>query len=135
MALPSNLVIINDTDYTPYVQSTGLGWTRNDLDDESSGRTLDAVMHRKRVAQKRTLQIKMRRMNSGTIKQLCADLSPKTLFISYPDPEVFDTSVTPPVYTRSLQVYGTQVQATLVFGDQPGDVMYWDDISFQLTEV
>lgn len=119
-------------DYTAYVVSTGYGWQRNDLDDESSGRTLDGIMHRSRIAQKRVLQIKMRRMDNATYKQLLADLKPLTSKWTYVEP------AEPTNLTNSTKVgrfYNSQATGTLVFGDSGTNTLYWDEIQFQLTEV
>lgn len=135
----SNLLVTNldatpadPHDYTALVQSTGYGWQRNDLDDESSGRTLDGVMHRKRIAQKRVLQVKMRRMDGTTFKQLLADLQPVTSKWTYVEP-ADPTNLTN--ITKVGRFYNSQATGTLVFADGSDSTMYWDDVSFQLTEV
>ena len=119
-------------DYTAYVISSGYGWQRNDLDDESSGRTLDGVAHRKIVAEKRVLNIKMRRMDDAIFKQLCADLKPATSKWTYVEP------AEPTNLTNSTKVgrfYNSQATGTLVFGDGSTNKLYWDEVQFQLTEV
>lgn len=43
-------------DYSDMVKLSGVGWKRNDLDADGSGRTLDGLMWRSVVARKRTLE-------------------------------------------------------------------------------
>lgn len=43
-------------DYSDMVKLSGVGWKRNDLDAEGAGRTLDGLMWRAVVANKRTLE-------------------------------------------------------------------------------
>ena len=48
---------INNVDFSKYVASGGLKWSRNDIDSPNTGRTLDGLMHRGRVATKIRLDI------------------------------------------------------------------------------
>lgn len=43
-------------DYSGMVKLSGVGWKRNDLDADGSGRTMDGRMHRARISDKRTLE-------------------------------------------------------------------------------
>lgn len=48
-------IIVNGIDLAPYVAFQGVKWQRNDVDGPNAGRTLDATMHRDRVAVKMRL--------------------------------------------------------------------------------
>lgn len=46
-------------DYSAMVKLSGVGWKRNDLDADGSGRTLDGLMWRSVKARKRTLDFEV----------------------------------------------------------------------------
>ena len=50
---------INGVDFTHYIAQGGFNLSENDLDSPKSGRTLDAVMHRGKVAEKKRADIKL----------------------------------------------------------------------------
>ena len=54
------ILTVNDVDMIPFIAYQGLKWTRNDIDSPNSGRTLDGLMHRGRVATKIRLDITCR---------------------------------------------------------------------------
>lgn len=51
---------IDGTDVISYIDEDGYAWSENDLDSDDSGRTLDGVMHRGRIALKEKLEISFR---------------------------------------------------------------------------
>ena len=61
---------INSVDYTDCVAQGGLGWARDDLHKDGSGRSLDGLMHVHRIAQKRVLKIQCRRLTDARAQQL-----------------------------------------------------------------
>ena len=50
---------INGRDITRYISMDGFQLSENDLDSPKSGRTLDAMMHRGKVAQKNRADVKL----------------------------------------------------------------------------
>lgn len=121
-------LIINGTDYSDILNEESIQWSRNDLDSDDAGRTLDGIMHRKRVAIKRKLQIsELKRLTTEKIAQLNASLMPETIQVQFVDPIVGG------VYTGTF--YGSSVNATTMFYDEFDDVIYWDNIEFNITEV
>ena len=71
-------------------------------------------------------------MDGTTFKQLLADLQPVTSKWTYVEP-ADPTNLTN--ITKVGRFYNSQATGTLVFADGSDSTMYWDDVSFQLTEV
>lgn len=115
---------IDGADFSDCVQQGGLGWSRNDLHKDGSGRSLDGMMHVHRIAQKRVLKIQCRRLTDARARQLAAALNPVTISVTYSDMQTG---------TATRTFYGTEVTGG-VWGEL-GGVLYWDGISFQITEV
>ena len=115
---------VNGIDFSDCVQLGGLGWARHDLDKDGSGRSLDSFMHRNRIAQKRTLKIKCRRLTDARARQLANALDPETISVTFNDMKLG-------VITRTF--YGTDLEGG-IWGVK-NNTLYWDQISFQLTEV
>lgn len=116
--------MINGVDFSDCVQAGGLSWSRNDLEKDGAGRSLDGVMHRHRIAQKRVLKIQCRRITQARARLLAAALNPSTISVTYTDMQTGTTTKT---------VYGTELSGG-IWGEMAG-VLYWDNISFQITEV
>ena len=115
---------INTVDYTDCVAQGGLGWAREDLHKEGSGRSLDGLMHVHRIAQKRVLKIQCRRLTDARAQQLAAALNPVTISVTYRDMQAGEITKT---------FYGTELSGG-TWGEL-GGVLYWDNVSFQITEV
>ena len=114
---------INGTDYTNLIQEGGIKWSRNDLDSQESGRTLDGVMHRTRIASKIKLSVTCMRMTTDTMIKLNTALSPVFISVTYLDP-------INGVVTRTF--YGSTVEATtqIVLEGKT----YWEGTTFNLIE-
>lgn len=115
---------INGVDFSGYIAAGGLDWQRNDLDKDGSGRDLLGSMHRHRVAQKRVLKLRCRRLTDTEARRLANALDPEEITVYYSDMKSGPT-------TRIF--YGTELSGG-IWGQLDG-VLYWDNISFQLTEV
>lgn len=115
---------INGVDYSDCIKRGGLGWNRYDLEQDGSGRSLDGYMHRSRIAQKRKLNLECVRMTAARAQQLAAALNPVTIVVTYSDLQSG---------TATRTFYGTELKGG-VWGEL-GGVLYWDDVSFDLTEV
>ena len=115
---------INGVDFSDCVAAGGLDWQRSDLDKDGSGRDLGGSMHRHRIAQKRILKIRCTRLTDARARLLANALDPETITVYYSDMKYGPTTKT---------FYGTELTGG-IWG-QLGNVLYWDNISFQLTEV
>ena len=115
---------INGVDYSDCIRQGGLGWNRYDLEKDGSGRSLDGYMHRHRIAQKRKLKLDCVRMTDTRARQLAMALNPETINVTYSDMLTGSATKT---------FYGTELSGG-VWGDM-GGVLYWDEVSFELTEV
>ena len=81
-------------------------------------------MHRKRIASKRQLDMKCVMIQDSRARQLAAALDRETVTVSYPDMQFGNVSKT---------FYGTKLSSG-IWGIRNG-VLYWENISFTLTEV
>ncbi len=101
-------------------------WSRNDLDSDETGRTLDGLMYRSRIAVKRKLQVSCARMTTEQIATLNNALLPQFITVTFLDP------LSGGYYTGTF--YGSTVQATTQIYDDCLDETYWSDTSFNLIE-
>lgn len=76
---------INGHDYSRYIESKGVGWTRNDLDSDKTTRTKDGKMRRYKVATKRTVSYRMMNMTRAQLAALDDDLSAATFSATFLD--------------------------------------------------
>lgn len=114
---------VDGKDFTSFVLESGIGWSRNDLDSEKTTRTLDGVMRRSRIAIKRKLQVKCRRMNTAEMIALNKALLPQFIKVTFLDP-------IEGVVTKTF--YGSTVEATTQI--TMNGITYWDGTSFSLIE-
>ena len=61
-------------------------WSRNDLDSDKTGRTMDGLMHRTRITAKRKLQISCARMTTAQMASLNKALFPQFITVTFLDP-------------------------------------------------
>lgn len=114
---------IDETEFIQYVVKGGIKWSRNDIDQDDSGRTLDGVMHRNRVTTKRNLTVNMSRMTQNEIEIVAAALEPEFINVTFVDPALGKITKT---------FYGSALDSTIQkFRD--GKV-YWEGTSFSLIE-
>lgn len=116
-------VIINNVDFTPFILVGKLTWEKNDIDGSDAGRTLDGVMHRKRVTSKRGLAFTCKRMSTDELQRLCEVLSPEYVSVTYLDPEL--GLVTKTFYSSKLSSVAWGVV---------GNTTYWENAQFSLVE-
>lgn len=72
-------------DWSDIAKRSGIGWSRNDLDAESSGRTLDGLMHRTKVTTKRKISYELMPDRQSRYADLDDDLSQPTFQAEYAD--------------------------------------------------
>ncbi len=114
---------IDGTEFVQHLQRGGIKWSRNDIDEDGSGRTLDGVMHRSRIAVKRKLTVSMPRLTQSQLQAVAAALAPEFVDVTYIDPQLGETTKT---------FYGSQVDSTtqrFIDGEA-----YWVDTTFSLIE-
>ena len=114
---------INGVEYIQHILEGGIRWSRNDLDGEDSGRTLDGIMHRSRVAIKRKLTVNMGKLTQAQIAAITAAIEPEFIDVAFVDPRLGTVTKT---------FYGSQIDSTTQrFVD--GEV-YWEGTTFSLIE-
>jgi len=79
-------ILIDGLDIVPYIAHRGLKWARNDIDAPNSGRTLDGLMHRGRVATKIRLDITCRPLKADELKTVLNAIYPEYVEVTYDDP-------------------------------------------------
>lgn len=115
---------INGVDILPYVEHQGIKWQRNDLDSEGSGRTMDGMMQRGRVATKIRMDITCRPLKSEEASIVLKAIFPEFVSVEYTDP--MDGLVT-------RQMYANNNPATHMM-IQPDGTEWWNGITFPLIE-
>lgn len=95
---------VSGVDILPYIKKGGLKWTKSDIDAPNSGRTMDGVMHRGRVASKIRLDLSFIAMGSADVRKVLQALSPEVFIVEYQDPLFGD---------RSVYMYAGNVTAAL----------------------
>lgn len=78
-------IAIDGHDITPYIAYGGLDWSRNDVDDPDTGRSLSGLMRRGRVATKIRMDITCRLMTITEAKQILNWILPEYVTVTYDD--------------------------------------------------
>lgn len=98
----------------------------NDLDDGSSSfRTMDGLLRRSRIAQKRQLQVEWGRKSWAECAQIMTAIEPVSFEVTYPDP-MTGTNQTKTFYCANRP-------APVAF--ERNGVLYWRLPAFTLTEM
>lgn len=112
-------------DITPYIKYGGLTFSRNDVEAPDSGRTMDGVMHRARVAIKERMDIETIPLKKAQVATLQNLLYPETFQVRVnPYPQT-NASVT-------MTMYSNSVKTTHVIHRHNDDLQ---SVSFPLVEV
>lgn len=117
---------INGVDILHLTQEKGVQWKRNDVDSPHAGRTMDAVMHRGRVAEKYTANITCVDMTRAEELALMALINPEFVTV--------ETNLHPLYESQTAQYYSNNVPATISYVDPDTGESWWTDISFPLVE-
>lgn len=112
---------INGVDILPYVMQSGYKWQRQDVDGEEAGRTMDATMHRDRVATKDRLDISCIPLTSEEARKVLNAIYPEFVTVTYTSPR--EGEVTRQMYSNNNPA---------VYCDTVTDM--WTGISFPLIE-
>lgn len=119
-----NILVINDHDYTRYIQDDGYEWSRDDVDSEKTVRVKTGNMRRDKITEKRNLTFKMLPMPEDLAAQLDTDLHDPQFSVRYQDlhgPQ-----------TRKFYCSKFPAKLRQVTG---GGKLLWDGISFNLHEI
>lgn len=117
-------VIINGTNITPYIANRGLKWTRSDVDGPTAGRTMDSVMHRKRIGTKIRLDITCKPLTATELSTVLNLIYPEYVTVTYDDP----------MYGRVTKTMYSNNNPASYLIMKPNGTELWDGISFPLVE-
>lgn len=119
--------IVNGNNYTEYIAEEGIKPTRNDLDNDDSGRNLlNGLMDRQRIADKERFTVSFDRLTAEVLKNLEADLYADGNFVNI-------TMLLPKTNTHVEKTY---YFSTINEGVQRyiGGQVYYDGVTFNITE-
>lgn len=115
---------IDGVDMTPYIAYGGIKWQRNDVDSPNTGRAMNALMYRGRVATKIRLDITCRPLSTRELRTVLNTIQPEYVTVTYDDPLYGITTKT--MYANNNPaVY--QVK-------RPNGIEYWSGVTFPLVE-
>ena len=107
-----------------YLAEDGIKWTRFDVEAPDTGRTLDGVMHRGRVAVKIRLDITCRPLTAAEAATVLNAIGPEFVTVRYEDP-MFG-SVAKTMYSNNIPT----ICATVY----PDGTARWEGLQFPLIE-
>ena len=115
---------VNGISLVNYLAEDGIKWTRFDVEAPDTGRTLDGVMHRGRVASKVRLDITCRPLQSSEIMVVLGAIMPEYVTVRYIDPQ--DGAVTKTMYSNNIPTICATVN--------PDGTAVWKGLTFPLIE-
>lgn len=122
--LISSRVVVDGYDLTPYIAKNGIKWSRNDLDGPNTGRNLDGILIRDRVAIKIKLEITCRPLAYDELQFVYQAILPEFFTVVYDDPLFGNTSKI---------MYSNNVRGEPLLVDSDG-VELWDNVTFPMIE-
>lgn len=115
---------VNGVDMTPYVAYGGFKWSRQDIDAPDTGRSMDGLMHRGRVATKIRLDITCRPLKAEELRIVLNAILPEYVTVTYDDP----------MYGRTTKImYANNNPAVFQLNKSDGR-QYWSGVTFPLVE-
>lgn len=118
-----DILKIGTHDYSVNVRAKGLGWSRNDVDSETTTRLKNGNLRRKKLVTKRKIKYSVTGMSQSELAQLDDDLSPNTFAVTYLDLHGVQTRI----------FYCSSFSANVVF--IRNDMPVYDGAEFSLIEV
>lgn len=115
---------VNNVDIIPYIARGGIKWQRSDIDSPDTGRTLDGLMHRGRIATKIRMDITCRPLTASELSIVLNAIYPEYVTVRYDDP--MQGAVTKTMYSNNNP-------ASFLIIQENGTEM-WTDITFPLIE-
>lgn len=117
------VLVINGHDYSRFIESKGVAWSRNDLDSDKTVRTKDGRMRRDKITTKRKLSYTLMNMTREELAQLDDDLSAAT----------FSATIMDLHGVKTLEFYCSSFSANLdAMYDEDGE---WSGATFNMIEV
>ena len=115
---------VNGVDMTPYVAYGGFKWSRQDIDSPDTGRSMDGLMHRGRVATKIRLDITCRPLKAEELQIVLNAILPEYVTVVYDDPMYG-------LVTKTM--YANNNPAVFQLNKSDGR-QYWTGVTFPLVE-
>ena len=115
---------VNNVNLLPYIVEDGLKWTRFDVEAPDTGRTLDGVMHRGRVAVKVRLDVTCRPLTASEASTVLNAIAPEFVTVRYVDP--MQGSVVKTMYSNNIPAL-----CATVYDDSSAR---WEGLEFPLIE-
>lgn len=115
---------INGVDFIPFIAKQGIKWQRNDIDAPNSGRTMDGMMQRGRVATKIRLDITCRPLMAEEARLVLNTILPEYVSVDYYDPMSGER--------HGVTMYSNNNPASFLI-EKPEDD-WWSGITFPLIE-
>ena len=115
---------VNNVNMLPFIQEDGIKWTRFDVEAPDTGRTLDGVMHRGRVAVKIRLDVTCRPLTSEEAQTVLTAIAPEFVTVRYVDP--MQGSVVKTMYSNNIPAL-----CATVYDDGSAR---WEGLEFPLIE-
>ena len=115
---------INGVDMTPYIAYGGLKWQRYDIDSPDTGRSMDGLMYRGRVATKIRLDITCRLLKIEELRVVLNTILPEYVMVTYDDPML--GTVTKTMYSNNNPA-SYQIK-------HPSGQEWWSGVTFPLIE-
>lgn len=115
---------INGVDITDYIAYGGLKWSRNDIDAPNTGRAMNGLMYRGRVATKIRLDITCRLLNQTELSTVLNLILPEYVTVTYDDPMLGTTTKT---------MYSNNNPAVYQLHRPSGEEL-WSGVTFPLVE-
>jgi len=94
---------IGGVDITPFIAFKGLKYTLSDVDAPNAGRSMDATMHRARVASKMRLDITCRPLKTTEVSTVLQAIYPEWVTVVYTDPRT-GSNVSKTMYSNNRTV-------------------------------
>ena len=77
---------IDGIDMVPYIAYGGLKWQRNGIDAPNTGRAIDGLMYRGRVATKIRLDVTCKLLEAEDLRVVLNTIQPEYVTVTYDDP-------------------------------------------------
>lgn len=117
-------VIINGVDITPYIAYGGLKWSRGDIEAPNTGRAMNGLMYRGRVATKIRLDITCHLLEQRDLQTVLNLILPEYVTVTYDDP----------MYGRVTKVMYSNNNPAVYQILKPNGDQYWSGVTFPLIE-
>lgn len=115
---------IDNVDVVPFIAFGGLKWSRNDIDSPDTGRALNGLMYRGRVATKIRLDVTCRLLKADELYTVLNAILPEYVTVTYDDPMLGQVTKT---------MYSNNNPAVFQIGRDDG-TEWWGGVTFPLVE-